>query len=713
MDGRENMSSRLAIALRKIRAEHGVPLLLSLLISAIFVCIELSHPYFFFQDDNRNQNLPYYLHNLRALLAGEIPLFNFHQSLGTPMLACIQSAAFYPINYLALGLSRLFLGHYYGAMEFIALIHLLAAGLGFFYFMRFFRLSPASCFFGAIAWPLCGFVMTAGNSWIQVVGYAAFLPWILLFSARLINEFRWKYFWILAALRLFDLLLGYPPFFAYTVFFDLMTACLLYPAIRHSGETAGRFPHSFKGFALMHGGNYLVAMIFGLPLLLPAFHQISISADRSAALPWNDYIRISTDLHHWINGLVTPFSSMPVNFWNDQHFISHIGYLPLLFAGVAVLYWNNREKRKIIGAFALLAAISFLWATGTLIPRIFYYVPIYDRLRWPFKVSFFTSFYLIVIATFGFNLLTDRLALLEKRWGRSVKTIVPIVMTAHLANFLLLYALLPQHMFSVQLDAVPFDEPLKETLADGRIVSLGLPTVMAGQKRIYGHAVPQLGFNYPTLFGLYGFGGYELLLAKKNVQATLGLRGRSAIIVDDGPLDLEKLPALEQFRGWGVKWYVIDSAIQIASLDGFKLAYRDGNRTIVHDALAKDFAYWVDTSSSQGIQWKFSTNSLSLVTNRDTAGPLQLNLLYNPFFSARIDGGATDIRETPHGQIALLVPAGRHEVVLSYSDPYFLWGVAISGCAALAAGLLVLFSWRRRGPPLARLEEPVHLAAHL
>src|SRR6185369_711561 len=145
---------------------HRWPILLLVTVVVMLLLVEARHPFFFLQDDNRDQNLPYYVHNIRALSGGEFPFFNFHQHLGTPVFSCMQSAALYPINYIALCLSQLVLGNYFGTMEFIAALHLIVAALGFYYLTRSFGMTEAGSFFGAIAWGCCGFVFSVGNSWI-------------------------------------------------------------------------------------------------------------------------------------------------------------------------------------------------------------------------------------------------------------------------------------------------------------------------------------------------------------------------------------------------------------------------------------------------------------------------------------------------------------------------------------------------------------------
>ena len=674
-------------------SSRSFPLLLTLVILAMLGVLEFRHPYFFFQDDNRGQNLPYYVHNIRALLGGELPLFNFHQLLGTPALSCIQSAAFYPLNYAALGLSRLCLGHYFGTMEFIAAFHLTIAALGFRRLMRHFGLGEAGCCFGALAWAFCCFVITVGDSWIQVLGYAAYFPWILLFSLRQLSGFDLRNYLVLAGLRVLDLFLGYPPFFAYTVMFDLLTVVVFYFLLSANrrpdsgtapgaaqGTTSGGWP-GFGTFLASYFGNYLLVAGLSAAFLLPALHQVSISADRKSVISWEEYAAYSQTVGDWLHGLVVPFVDNGTNAWFDPQFISHVGYLTLLFALVAVAGIGRDRAGRYVAGFSLLAAVALLWAGDIVVTKLFYHLPFYNRLRWPFKLTFFTSFYLIVVASFGFHLFREKMRELRPRAATGILCGLGIL---HVANFLLLYCLSPPHMFSRHRDPVPLAEPLQSELVGGRIATLALPTVMGGDKRVYGYSVPQLGFNYPTLFGLYGFGGYELLLSGKNSEATFSLRERSVFVAQPGvPVNMAVDLPLEYLRDWGVKWYVIDRNVTLAGTDNLVEAYRDERRTILLDPAARPFVSWGDGFDDTSLTYRFRTNAVEIASQRESAGALVVNVLYNPFFRATVDGRDAALTETGDGQMRVDVPGGRHAIHLKYIDPYFYYGLLVSMVSVL------------------------------
>lgn len=674
-------------------------LLLAILVPAMIVVLEIGHRYFFFQDDNRYLFLPFMLHNLRAIAGGEIPLFNFHQSLGTP--TSIQYASFYPLNYLALGLSKALSGGWFMSIDILAALHLEIAAFGFYYLMRSFRVSEPACLFGAIAWTFCGFVITVGNSWGQILGYAAYLPWILLFSRRQIYGFEVKNYFILLVLRIVDILVGNPQFVVYTATFDFLAVSAFYFAAAKggassSGSTGDSMTSTRPGvarFLLIYFSNHLASLIITLPLVLQALHQAAISATRKDALLWDEYAALSYNVSHWLNGIVAPFNDMPANSWTEQQFISHIGYLTVLFLLLALCNIRSSSRKGDIAVLTALAVFAFLWSADIGVTKIFYYLPLYNKLRYPFKIAMFTSFFLVMLATFGFDQFYRKL----QTSGRRVLPTVSVIIILHMVNFLVLYALLPQRMFSPVQDSVPFDEPLKTVMTGGRIVTAWLDPVFVGEKVQPGNTVPTLGYNYATLWRLYFFGGYDALMPEKNYQASLERINRGDFNVEPGHiLDISKEVPLEYFSKWGVKWYVFEKSIPlINTLNLVKTPYSESNRNILYNPEANAFVFWSDDGKGKGIFSRFRTNSIDIETERESDGKLIVNVLYNPFFVASVDGTKSLIIETDDSQMALDVPKGHHSVVVKYSDPYFNMGLMISSFFLAALGTLLFFMIRR------------------
>lgn len=658
-----------------------IPLLLFLLTSLMIVIIELRHPYFFLKDDNLHEFLPFFAHNLRSLLSGEIPLFNFHQYLGTPSLSNIQSAAFYPPNYVAVLLSQVLLGNYSGTMEFLAMFHLVLAALGFFYLMRHFGLEDWSCFFGAIAWTFCGFVITVGNSWIIVLEYAACLPWILLFSLSQIEKFNINKFIILIILRVTAIFIGNPTFFIYLFTFDIFTVVVLYfIEIKNTQAECGTsYRRAFTVFLWKQACNYICAFIIAAPILLPALHQVKISAGRNSPLSWEEYSTASYNFLPWLNGLVSPLSDNYI-VWPEQQFISHIGFLTLFFCIMAVWQRNNR---KLVMLFISFAVFSFLWANNTFITKIIYYIPYYNRQRYPFKLVFFTSFFMITVASFGFNECYRRVKGFQKQRWKFGNILIPIILLIHIGNFITIYIVSLQRTTNCsRVQKPPHEESLKNLLKDGRIIS-----IVSGQY-LDSCATPikptLLGFNYATLFGLYHFAGYDNLVSVANLEASLMLQAPSYIIIT-APFNPSN-ESIDYYRKWGVKWYVMDTNVEVIEPSFLKTAYSDDERKIMLDSNARPFVYWLESANKSDIIWDFTTNSIFIKTRSDGVGEIIVNVLYNSFFNATIDGKKVEINKTEDKQMSIVVPSGPHEINVTYIDPYFYNGCYIS------VGFLILSS---------------------
>lgn len=664
------------------------PLLLITLTLFMFGVIEARHPYFFLQDDNRVLFFPLFVDNFRAVASGEFPLFNFHQYLGIP--TGIQAHALYLPNYLATGLSGLLLGHYFGTMEILALFHLTVAVLGFYFLTRFFELKELCCCLGALAWTFSAFVITVSNSWIHLSGCAAYLPWILLFSLRQARRFSRVDFAVLMLLKVSLILSAHPQYALYVMTFELMALVLLsaVKARAIAGEGQGLLRLTCRCLL-----SNTAAAVVSFPALLQGVREAAASASRSSLLSWNDYSDGSYDLAMWLNGLITPFREVGFNFWNDQHFISHIGFIPFVFIIVAAVWFNKQADGRIAAVFFSLALFALLWAGKTPLTGLIYHVPVYNKFRTPFKLVFFTSFFLAVTASFGADWFYKRFDQMRGAGQYPVKAFFVVLLALHVGNMVLLHTVGPQHAFIRFDDRIPLVEPLSDMIGNGggRIVSAGLDVPLDDEKALPGLSAPLLGYNYASLWGLYHFGGYNALVPDRNHRATLGLINSSVYNLPSG-MPFEVTPeTFEYFRIWGVRWYVVDARIPPPVGNSFKLMKRDAFRNVFYDAEARPMAYWADTGRDSSIASSFKVNSMVIDVERDSGAELVLNVLYNPKFTATVDSASVPLVETAVSQVAINVPAGRHKVKLTYSDRPFLAGVAISACLSLLAVAFAIF----------------------
>ncbi|MDD2856445.1 MAG: YfhO family protein, partial [Desulfuromonadaceae bacterium] len=400
---------------------------------------------------------------------------------------------------------------------------------------------------------------------------------------------------------------------------------------------------------------------------------------RKAAMDWGKYIAESYNLKLWLNGLVAPFNEAGISTWNELHFISHIGYLTLLCIIPALLLLSSAPARNQVLVFTGCAAFALMWSGDTFVTSLIYYLPLFNKLRLPFKLQLFTSFYMIAVAAFGFDLISRRLASLKSGGRNLLQITVPLLLLLHILNLVGIHTFSREYSFTKFVDRVPFDEPLKVDLSDGRIVSIIQKDINENSLgKAEGFTTPLIGYDYATLWGLYHIGGHDSLVPEENFSVFEVDYDSTFKVRQGSTLDEELNNSLEYFRLWGVRWYIADGAFPVSKVAGLKLFSRDAARTIYYDSGGLPFAFWSDSPAESGIVSEFSTNSVQLDTNRPSDGVAVLNVLWNPYFSAVIDGEKVKLEKANSRQIKVSVPSGKHLVRISYYDPNLIAGMIIS-----------------------------------
>ncbi|MGS0647176.1 hypothetical protein ACU81Q_06045 [Komagataeibacter melomenusus] len=121
---------------------------------------------------------------VHQLFTGHLPLWNYYEGFGQPLLGEMQAAPFFPPSWLVLLPQGVFLEH--------AVLQWIGA-LGAYLFFRKFGLSRRAALTGAIMWEVNGVF-----AWLQntVFNPVAFLPWLLYFVESLFvacrNTAAWR-----------------------------------------------------------------------------------------------------------------------------------------------------------------------------------------------------------------------------------------------------------------------------------------------------------------------------------------------------------------------------------------------------------------------------------------------------------------------------------------------------------------------------------------
>lgn len=606
-----------------------VPLSLVITLLILFLYIEYRHPYFFLQDDNRDYYLPYYIYNFKSLLNGELALYNFHQYLGIPSLAVGQTGALYPISYLSVFLSDLLFGHYFAAVDIQVILHLLIGAVGIYKLIRSFDIERKVAFFAGLTWPLSSFVLYVSNSWVVVSAVAAYFPWMLLFSLRLYKHptLKTTIYAVIARLLLFYA--GHIQYFIYSVIFEFITVILYVVSYSEPFEKRAKIIKFIKEYVK----GYIYVFILSLPLLLPMWHQVNISAERSKQLPFSVFASVFYPLDQLLKGLFYPFLTVDENTYASNANmlnLSHIGYITmvLIVIGIVDRYITRKNNIKIksvkLSVFAVPALLAFIWSTNWVFNYVIYLIPILNRFRGPFKLAFFLDFYLIVIAALILSYLIEKLP--KRRVAKNVAIFAIIVI--QIINFGFLYTVTPYKALGDHGDNLPLEEKLKDKLIGGRIISVGSWTSTPEKNHAYLTA-PTLGFNYATLWGLDYFAGYEPLISAANSEACLDLNF-TAIIESNDPIPVDYL------RKAAVKWYIvpkdkIDEYSKKFITYGIIPKYEDENRVVFYDEQAYPMVFKSKGEKIENGNYRATANTIEITVDMQQADTVTFNYLYNPF----------------------------------------------------------------------------------
>ncbi len=725
------------------------PLLLIGLLLLFISVLENRYAYYFLHDDNINYSLPLLVHNYRSLLIGELPLYNFHQYLGTELLSCGQPASLYPLIYIAVFLSKFFFGHYFATIEILVLAHLIIGSIGMFVFIKGIGLDDRCAFFGAITWPLSSFIIYVSSSWWHVSGLAAYFPWMIYFALRLLKENSYKNLIALVIVRLLIFYIGHVQFFVYAIIIECLTVFIFLIGFWLK-KTIKDLVKTIKYYLF----SVIITLLLSFPLFLPMWHLMKISG-RSSRLSYFEFSSGSYPIYSWIVGLVYPFSNVfyeKSNTWLSRAlpYLSHVGYVSLFFIIVCFIFiliyfkkicmkryfgkfsvflfpfvilggmtfliyrWRTRlcvsyvgciflffiiicsifvlicfkriyNNRRDFGklslfvyAFFILGGIVFFWSAG-FFNRILYLIPVYNRFRWIFRMNIFTNFYLINLSAIGLYLFLRNIVYSSK----NRYLIFWIIIFIEIANFSFLYLSSAQKNFRIRLENIPLEEPLKDKINTGRIISMGYQF----EDQYFANGIC---FDYATLWGLYHFAGYEQLITQETSTACLGLN-----YIASYEIEKDKFP-IDYFRIWGVKWYIVSKkrieCSTIFSEYDIQPIFEDDNRIVFFDKKANPLFYWKNSSTSKGIDYDIKTNFIRLKIKTEDADSLIINFLSNPFFTISMNGKNIVNNKNEYNQITVYVPRGRHTLVIKYGNPYFWFGCRIALFSLL--GLIVVYVYK-------------------
>src|SRR5688572_19320210 len=202
--------------------------------------------------DQTVQFVPWTIYAKQRFSAGQIPLWNPHSQLGTPLLGNGQSAVFYPTTLLHLYLPETW------SWTISAALRLFAAGLGLWLLAGQYHLCGGPRLLAAIAFMLCGFnVVWLNHPQMNVM---PLLPWAIFLIEKLLTRVTLPRFIFASVVFALQFLGGHP---ATTI--HLLFTCALVVGLR---LVFGSEPGVYSRRAKWFGGPFaiLASVVFGFAL---------------------------------------------------------------------------------------------------------------------------------------------------------------------------------------------------------------------------------------------------------------------------------------------------------------------------------------------------------------------------------------------------------------------------------------------------------------
>ena len=380
----------------------------------------LSSPY----TDTRSYFFPILSFGFDLLSKGTIPLWNPYIFCGTPFIAIIQTAIFYPLNFLYLILP---LG---SAINWTIFLHLFLSGIFIYYLLKNYDIS---CFGSIVA----SIVYTFGASHIMhifaghlvVIATMTWIPLMFLSLDRFIRSGEYKYGLLLSFAIALQLLAGYPQYLFYSMLaLSFYFLCLII-WLRIDGARWNKIKLKCIAFVLL----IILGLVISAIQILPTAEMIKYSTRHN--LPYEWISSFSLPPENLITFLIPDFfgDMLKIPYWGKNYLwemTAYVGIMPLLLALIALFY----VRKRVVWFFGILGIVSLILALGKYTPLLkllYTYIPGFNLFRGNSKFIFLNALSLAALSGFGIDVFLKGLSDLKKhRIKIGVIAISTLIITA-------------------------------------------------------------------------------------------------------------------------------------------------------------------------------------------------------------------------------------------------------------------------------------------
>lgn len=688
------------------------------------------------------QSEPWFKFSKDSLFSGHLPLWNPHQGNGTPLIANMQSAFFFPLSWLV------FLLNFKLGLLLLYFFRLFFAGFSAYLYLKQIKIHHFAAVIGSVAFMFCGYNMV----WLYwpIANMMFFLPFSLFLVEKIIHSKEKIYPWIFSAATALALFGGHPETF--THIFLVTFLYFIFKLLFLSN------PENKKGVIIW---NFSKGIIFGILLasiqLVPFLEYLF----RSAAYQ----IRTFSENPYYLNPFLSSLNLTPDLFGNPayhQYFIkltnyneSAGGYIGLAMLFFAFMSLALLRKKKIIQFFAFLSFFSLAVVYKVpVIFKIFTLLPVFNKAA-NHRMLFIFAFGMIVI---GAHLLSEifngKLTISKKKrlisftaflfiliflCVSAIRNLAPWLTDQKLypaylkslaaftiADLILLFGIImikKQKIFFASLLVLVFAETgihglfyqpaiekrlffpenrltdfLKNDLGDYRVTSVSDSAF--------------LNPNVGTFYGISDIKNYDAMLVNDYRNELARYSNNSTTFQAFKSVDKQYLDLA------GVKYIIAASQKELAKKlslnDDNKASYPvafEGNKfSVFENTNVLPRAFLVNSATAQSTMIekkdllsqaenkaqiiKYEPQNIIMETGSREKATLVLTDTFFPGWKAYVDGSETKISKTESAFRAVDLPSGNHEIIFKYQPKSFYWGFIVS----LLTFMLIAFNLFRYWP---------------
>jgi len=211
------------------------------------------------------QFYPWQIFANNSISAGVVPLWNNFSGCGTPFIANLQSAVFYPFKLI------FYLLPFVPAVKIFIITHFILAAFFMFYLVRDFKVSGRAAFFAALIFAFNGY-MVSRVEFFSVLASSVWVPLIILMLKKLIDTGKYKFLAFSALALSMPIFAGSVQiyFYNFIIALALISAIQLLPFVEFvmSSVRQAGMPYSFASNWSLYPTkliNFLTPFIWGNP----------------------------------------------------------------------------------------------------------------------------------------------------------------------------------------------------------------------------------------------------------------------------------------------------------------------------------------------------------------------------------------------------------------------------------------------------------------